>query len=227
MTNLAIWNNLSRPPIEALKKIGGGRLSGKTDINPQWRYKAMTEEFGLCGVGWKFTIDKLWTEPGNHGVMMCFAQVSVYVAVESRGETNWSEPIPGIGGSQLVQEEKSGFYSNDEGYKMAVTDALSVALKMLGVAADIYLGNFDGSKYKTPSPEEMEQRAETSKAIQEKHYASAMAILGPASDQGTDALKLAWEKLAKDGKLAVKENMAELKERAAQVDVEEGRDGVV
>jgi uncharacterized protein YajQ (UPF0234 family) len=30
---------------------------------------------------------------------------------------------------------------------MAVTDAISVAMKMLGVAADIYAGKFDGSKY--------------------------------------------------------------------------------
>lgn len=30
---------------------------------------------------------------------------------------------------------------------MAMTDALSVAFKAVGVAADIYLGNYDGSKY--------------------------------------------------------------------------------
>ena len=35
---------------------------------------------------------------------------------------------------------------------MAVTDAFSTALKMLGVAADIYAGAWDGSKYhETPS----------------------------------------------------------------------------
>ena len=52
----------------------------------------------------------------------------------------------------LIAKEKAGLYTSDEAYKMAVTDALSVALKALGVAADIYLGNFDGSKYKTPPP---------------------------------------------------------------------------
>ena len=55
--------------------------------------------------------------------------------------------IPGIGGSMFVASEKAGLRTNDECYKMAVTDALSVAMKMLGVGADIYMGRYDGSKY--------------------------------------------------------------------------------
>ena len=138
-----IYNSLARPPKDALKKIGGGKLSGMTDINPQWRYKAMTEKFGLVGLGWKYNIDKLWTEQGANGEILAFAQVSVYV---KNGE--WSDPIIGIGGSKLAQVEKSNLVSNDEGFKMAVTDAFSTALKMIGVAADIYAGRWDGSKYR-------------------------------------------------------------------------------
>ena len=40
--NLATWEALCRPPESALKKIGGGRLKGMTDINPQWRLQMMT-----------------------------------------------------------------------------------------------------------------------------------------------------------------------------------------
>ena len=36
---------------------------------------------------------------------------------------------------------------------MAVTDALSTALKMLGVAADIYSGRWDGSKFRDAESE--------------------------------------------------------------------------
>ncbi|MFB6349441.1 hypothetical protein ACFBZI_08410 [Moraxella sp. ZJ142] len=36
---------------------------------------------------------------------------------------------------------------------MAVTDALSVAFKAVGIAADIYFGNYDGSKYSKPPVE--------------------------------------------------------------------------
>lgn len=138
-----IYESLSRPPKDALREIQAGKLKGKTDINPQWRYKAMTEKFGLVGCGWKYEVQKLWTEQGAGSEKLAFAQVAVFV----KDGDNWSEPIVGIGGSRLVQLEKGAAVSNDEGYKMAVTDAFSTALKMLGVAADIYAGRWDGTKY--------------------------------------------------------------------------------
>lgn len=143
MNAVEVYESLSRPPREALKTIEAGKLKGKTDINPQWRYKAMTEKFGLVGIGWKYEIQKLWAEHGAGNEVLAFAQVAVFV---KDGE-KWSDPIVGIGGSKLVQIEKGQPVSNDEGYKMAVTDAFSTSLKMLGVAADIYAGRWDGSKY--------------------------------------------------------------------------------
>lgn len=137
------YRRLREPPPTALKAIGGGRLKGMTDINPQWRYRAMNDEYGPCGEGWKFTIDKLWFEPSGVQVV-AFAMVSVYV----RSGDGWSEAIPGIGGSMFVEQETKGLHTSDECYKMAVTDALGTAMKMLGVAAAIYEGRWDGSKYK-------------------------------------------------------------------------------
>lgn len=145
-----IYKKLSQPPKTALREITAGDLKGKTDINPQWRYEAMTETFGLVGIGWKYEIQKLWTEPGARNETLAFAQVAVYI--RDPETKNWSEPIIGIGGSKLINSFSSGLKSNDEGYKMAVTDAFSTSLKMIGVAADIYAGRWDGSKYnETPS----------------------------------------------------------------------------
>ena len=138
-----IYESLSRPPKYALREIQTGKLKGKTDINPQWRYEAMTEKFGLVGIGWKYEVQKLWTEAGAGNEKLAFAQVAVLI----KDGDAWSEPIVGIGGSKLVQFEKGAAVSNDEGYKMAVTDAFSTALKMLGVAADIYAARWDGTKY--------------------------------------------------------------------------------
>ena len=143
--NMRIWNKVKQPPATVLKPIQAGRLKGKSDISPQWRYEIMTELFGPCGIGWKYEIKRLWSEPGHDALIFGFAEILLYI---KDGET-WSEPIPGIGGSMLVAKESAGPYSSDEAYKMAVTDALSVALKMLGVAADIYAGKWDGSKYNT------------------------------------------------------------------------------
>lgn len=142
-----IWNKVAEPPATALKKIGGGKLSGKTDINPQWRLKALTQAFGPCGDGWKYTIDKLWHETGPDGRVMAFALVSLYY----KQNQQWSEAIPGIGGNMMADIEKGNLVSSDECYKMAVTDALSVACKALGVASAIYEGNWDGSKYQRHS----------------------------------------------------------------------------
>jgi hypothetical protein len=146
--NLDTWEKISRPPSSALKKITGGRLNGKSDINPQWRMKAMTEVFGQVGTGWKYAIDKLWTEEGDAGERMAFALVSVQV----KDGAEWSAPVPGIGGSMMIAKESKGLYNSDEAYKMAVTDALSVAFKAFGMAAEIYMGNWDGSKYKDDQP---------------------------------------------------------------------------
>jgi hypothetical protein len=144
MSKMVIWDQVSKPPASALKTIGAGRLKGMSDINPQWRYQAMTDVFGPCGIGWRYDIKRLWTEPGTDGQMLAFSEIALFFLTES----GWSFAVPGIGGSMLVAKEKSGLHSSDEAYKMATTDALSVAMKMLGVGADVYMGRWDGSKYK-------------------------------------------------------------------------------
>jgi len=142
MDNMHIWEEVKQPPKEALKKIPAGRLKGMSDISPQWRYQKATEIFGPCGVGWKYSIDKLWLEPAGDEIL-AFAQISLFVKIEG----DWSDPIPGIGGSHLTAMESRGPYNSNEAYKMAVTDALSVAFKVLGWGADIYLGRWDGMRY--------------------------------------------------------------------------------
>lgn len=157
MSNLAIWDKLKTPPANALKKIEAGRLKGKSDINPQWRYEAMTEVFGPCGVGWKFTVDRVWPEPASDGQIFAFAAVSIYI----RHNDEWSDAIPGYGGSMLLEMESKGMHSSDEGYKMAITDAIGTAMKMLGVAAEVYRGNYDGSKYAKPTSPKPQEPAVT------------------------------------------------------------------
>ncbi len=147
--NLKYYDALAQPPPSALRSISGGRIGGKTDINPQWRYKAMTEQFGPIGIGWKYAIDRLWLEPADNGQVCAFSQINVWILVRDE----WSEAIPGIGGSMMTEMERNGLHVSDECFKMATTDALSVALKMVGVAADIYAGHWDGSKYKNKPPE--------------------------------------------------------------------------
>lgn len=142
--NMEIWNKVKQAPSCFLKPIAFGHLKGKSDISPQWRLMAMTQAFGNVGHGWTYRIVKLWSEVGADGQIMAFAEI----AMKTKLNGEWGEEFSGIGGSMIAELAKGNVKSNDEGYKMAVTDALGVAMKAVGVAADIYLGSYDGSKYR-------------------------------------------------------------------------------
>jgi hypothetical protein len=150
---LNIWNNLKQPPPDVLKEIKGGRLKGMTDISPQWRMQALTEQFGPCGFGWKYKVTNKWMEKGSLDQMVAFVDIDLFVSIDGK----WGEAIPGTGGSGFITKESSGLYTSDEAYKMATTDALSVAMKTLGVAADVYMGLWDGSKYNKSVNESKEE----------------------------------------------------------------------
>lgn len=142
MGNLDIYEALRAVPKEAQKPIQAGRLKGKTDINPMWRIKALTAQFGVCGIGWKTSIKKFWLERGAGDEIAAFCEIELFIKTAD----GWSDGIPGIGGSAFVTTEKNGLYTSDECYKMAFTDAISVAAKMLGAGADVYW-NADNTKY--------------------------------------------------------------------------------
>lgn len=146
--NMRIYDAVRAVPEEAKRAITAGRLKGKTDINPMWRIKALTEQFGPCGDGWGYTIDRLWIEEGAKGEKCANAMISLWYR---REDGTRSEPVVGIGGNMLVANEKNGLYTSDECYKMALTDAISVACKALGFGADVYWGA-DRTKY-TPQQE--------------------------------------------------------------------------
>jgi len=153
--NMHIYNQARSVPREALKEIKGGRLSGKSDINPMWRIKQLTELFGPCGIGWKYTITKQWLEQGGNDEIAAFVNIELFF----KHEGAWSEAIPGTGGSSFVAKEKSGPYTSDECFKMALTDAISVACKALGFGADVYWDK-DATKYDKP-PQQAQEKPRT------------------------------------------------------------------
>lgn len=145
MDNLTIYNEVRNVPDSAKRRIEAGRLKGKTDINPMWRIKALTEKFGPCGFGWKYVITDKRLEQGANGEVAAFLDIDLFV----KADGVWSDAIPGTGGSSFVAKEKNGPYTSDECFKMALTDAISVACKALGFGADVYW-EADRSKYDKP-----------------------------------------------------------------------------
>ena len=138
MDNLRIYDQARSVPAEACKSFNNGKFSG-TDINPMWRIKKLTELFGPCGEGWYIEVISQRCEQHADDITMAIVEINLYVKYS--GE--WSKPIYGTGGNVLARKGSS----SDEGYKMAYTDAISVACKALGIGADVYFARDKSSKY--------------------------------------------------------------------------------
>ena len=149
--NLKLYNAVRKCPENALKEIKAGRLKGMSDINPMWRIQMLTEQFGICGIGWYYDIVRQWTEQGANGETAAFVNINLYI----KNDGEWSKPIQGNGGSMLIANERSGAHTSDECYKMALTDAISVACKALGFAADVY---WQAGRTKYSADEEQKER---------------------------------------------------------------------
>lgn len=156
MENMQIYEAVRKVPKEAQKEFNNGSFSG-TDINPMWRIKTLTEQFGPCGIGWYYEVLSERSEE-HHDITMAIVDLNLYIKVD--GE--WSKPIYGTGGNKLVQPTKNGPKASDEGYKMALTDALSVACKALGIGADVYWDK-DKTKYTAEGSQNAPESTKASK----------------------------------------------------------------
>lgn len=187
-----LYERFRAVPDTAKREIVAGRLKGKTDINPMWRIKALTEALGPCGIGWKYKIIREWLEPGANGEIAAFMDIELFYKLDGQ----WSEAIPGTGGSAFVAKERAGLYTSDECYKMALTDAISVACKALGIGADVYW-QADSTKY-TSSPEDDAIRAEIVARVGNKNLADAACMKRygkPLARLTTDELGQVMDKL--------------------------------
>lgn len=153
-SNLDLYNRVKQPPENALKQFSNGKFSG-TDINPMWRIRTLTEVFGVCGFGWYTKVNRYWTESASDGSIAVFCELELYVKMN--GE--WSKPVVGVGGNTFERKTRNGSSVSDEAYKMAYTDALSIACKALGFGADIWW-KYDETKYTKNQQKEDNQEAE-------------------------------------------------------------------
>ncbi|NNU70402.1 hypothetical protein G9X67_34695 [Rhizobium sp. WYCCWR 11152] len=136
----ALWDRLGRTdPAHTKKFKRAGGFEG-TAIKPMWSYRMMTEEFGPCGKGWGINQPKFDVVPATEGEILVYCTVSVWY------ETH-DQMAFGVGGDKVVGKNKFGLSTDDEAFKKAYTDAVTNALKMIGVGADVHMGMFDDSKY--------------------------------------------------------------------------------
>lgn len=178
--NMKIYEAVRQCPQEAQREITAGRLKGKTDINPMWRIKTLTEQFGVAGFGWYTETTRKWIERNeNTGEAIANVDINLYIKVD--GE--WSKPIEGTGGAMFISNERSGVYTDDDAYKKAYTDAISVACKAIGMAGDIYWAK-DPTKYTAKdAPQGAPQRTEGTKTAKNTTENTNRATAQPAKPQ--------------------------------------------
>ena len=146
---MSVYNAARSVPANAIKKITGGAYgaAGLSDVNPQWRIERMTEIFGAVGDGWVWEPIEQWVENGVH-----YAHVAVQY---KKADGEYSLPVHGYGGTKVGGKDDSDLL------KSSFTDAISNALRYLGVGADAWYSagksaeqnQFD-TKYSSPGASE-------------------------------------------------------------------------
>lgn len=138
-TKTDLWDRLGKTdPKHTSKFKRSGGFSG-TAIKPIWSIRSMTEEFGPCGSGWGINEPSFQVVPSTDETLV-FCTVSIW-----HGQRE--NVVYGVGGDKVVAKFSSGIRSDDEAFKKAFTDAVTNAMKMIGVGADVHMGLFDDSKY--------------------------------------------------------------------------------
>lgn len=141
MSNTALWDRLGKTdPAHTKQFKRGGGFSG-TAIKPMWSYRRMTEEFGPCGVGWGVN-EPSFRLVEAEGEILVYCTASVWYRLKDDVAT-----VYGVGGDKVVSKNKYGLQTDDEAFKKAYTDAITNALKLIGVGADVHMGLFEDSKY--------------------------------------------------------------------------------
>ena len=198
--NMVIYSQLANTPKEAQKTINAGRLKGFTDINPMWRIQRLTEVFGACGFGWWYEIIDQRIEEGANGEKAAFITINLYV----KNGNEVSNAIQGIGGSSFVAKESKGLYTNDECYKMALTDAIGTACKSLGMSADIYF-----AKSRTKYDAQVEEPKVDIKAIREQNIVYVNTIHDLTGEEILDIQTKAVNRAKSKDAVAVNKALAE------------------
>lgn len=158
--NTKLWDILGRTdPAHTKSFTRGGGFKG-TAIKPMWSYRRMTEEFGPCGEGWGVGEPLFQVVNGDNREILVYCTASIWYGPERK-------TVFGVGGDKIVTHIKANaqysrperWENDDEAFKKAFTDAITNALKMIGVGADVHMGMFDDNKYVNTMREEFSDGA--------------------------------------------------------------------
>lgn len=135
-----LWDRLGKTDPSQTKQFQRSGGFRGTAVKPIWSFRRMTEEFGPCGVGWGVGEPKFEMVHATEGEVLVYCTASVWHGSKEN-------IVYGVGGDKAVGKNRNGLMPDDEAFKKAFTDAVTNALKLIGVAADVHMGLFDDHKY--------------------------------------------------------------------------------
>lgn len=208
--NMRIWNRYADIDPKFTKPITGRDYSG-TSPNPQYVVRCLTEIFGPVGkgFGWEVLAEAFTDLGGTHlhwcRIRFWWRDADGVCDFEQYGQTKAAYTT--LKGTMRVDEDAP---------KKSLTDAIVKAASHLGIAANIFLGRWDDSKYVASVNEEYREK-ERAPGITTQ--ADAIAAITSAATVGT--LNAAWRAMSpdlhKDQSIieAAKARKAEITERNA------------
>lgn len=176
--NVRIWDQLGKTdPAHTKQFQRSGGFKG-TAIKPMWCNLRMTEYFGPCGIGWGPDRPEYQVVPAEDEILV-FCTVGLWY-MEPGSSTK--AQVFGVGGDKLLIKGNNGSRTSDEAFKAAYTDALSNAMKLIGVAADVHMGLFDDNKYVA----EMKAEFKNTDAPQMQTQRAARPAVNPDAEDPND-----------------------------------------
>jgi hypothetical protein len=128
----------------------------------------MTEEFGPCGVGWGINEPSFQVVPAD-GETLVYCTVSIWHGTRD-------QIVFGVGGDKVIAKRRDGgSFSDDEAFKKSFTDAITNALKLIGVGADVHMGCSMTVKYVAEVANEFAEEQDSSSAGRAQYIAEAKA----------------------------------------------------
>lgn len=194
--NLSLWNDVCRPPRDALKEFNRGGGFRGTSIKPMWLVRRATEVFGMQGTGWGFellgsgTLDGAPLLPSHDNPHVAAMTEKVfwvlghvwYLDPEGRERRATS---PQYGQTTMVGTNKNGPFTDEEAPKKAMTDAMSKCLSHLGFGADVHMGQWDGCKWttaQTGAEDAPKPKAPRAESEQSKDFRARIAACRDAAE---------------------------------------------
>ena len=150
--NLELWNALEKTPPSATKQayVRGQRI---TSINGLYVVKRATEQFGPVGLGWGYEII---AEKYDDTFPIYDIETKKEICVGKNHTIHlrlWYMrdgskcSVSHFGHTRYIYESKGAAFVDEEAPKKSLTDAIKKCLSMIGICADVFMGQFDDPEY--------------------------------------------------------------------------------